>query len=137
LDADRAPQLKRIISGAFVLWTRQQSMQSMLIVWRWLLLISTFVFPQVFGVLLYFRLIRFSRRLGYTLGVLAPAALFFYLAPSFFFAGLREAQLKGVTCGLPALAAAFMVLLGTAAQVFVGLMVQLYLFRKQSGLKSS
>jgi hypothetical protein len=96
------------------------------------------VLPQVLGVLLYFRFIRFSSWLAYILGVLTPAALFFYLAPSFFFAGLREAQLKGeVTCGMPAVAAAFMVLLGTASQVFVGLIVQLYLFRKQSGLKAS
>ena len=105
-----------------------------MIVWRWLLLISTFGFPQVLGVLLYFRLIRFSSRLACVLGVLTPAALFFYLAPSFFFAGLREAQLNGeVTCGMPAVAAAFMVLLGTAAEVCVGLIVQLYLFRKRNG----
>jgi hypothetical protein len=113
-------------------------MQSTLIVWRWLLLISTFVFPQVLGVLLYFRLIQSSRWLAYILAVLTPAALFLYLAPSFFFAGLREAQLKGeVRCGMPVVAAVFMVLIGTAAQVFAGLLVQQYLFRKQSGLKVS
>jgi len=113
-------------------------MQSTLIVWRWLLLICLFVFPQVLGVLLYFRLIRFSRWLAYILAVLIPAALFFYLAPSLFFAGLREAQLKGeVTCGMPAVAAGFLILLGTVAQVFVGLIVQLYLFRKQSGLSAT
>lgn len=113
-------------------------MQSTLIVWRWLLMISLFVFPQVLGVLLYFRLNRFSRWLAHVLGVLIPAALFFYLAPSLFFAGLREAQLKGeVICGMPAVAAGFLILLGTAAQVLVGLIVQLYLFRKQSGLRAT
>jgi len=113
-------------------------MQSTLIVWRWLLLICLFVFPQVLGVLLYFRLIRFSRWLSYILAVLAPAALFFFLAPSLFFAGLREAQFKGeVTCGMPAVAAGFLILVGTVAQVFVGLIVQLYLFRRSNGLSAT
>ena len=102
------------------------------------MLISTFVLPQLLGVLLYFRLIRFSRWVAFTLGVLTPAALFFYLGPLFFFAGLREAQVKGeVTCGMPALAAAFFVLLGVAAQVFVALVVQLYILRRQSSLRAS
>jgi hypothetical protein len=109
-------------------------MESALIAGRLLLLIGTFVFPQLLGVLLHFRLTRFPRWIAFTLGVLTPTALFFFLAPSFFFAGLREAQLKGeVTCGMPAAAAAFLVLLGTVAQVFVSLLVQGYLFSKQSG----
>jgi hypothetical protein len=113
-------------------------MQSAMALWTFLLLISTFALPQLLGVLLYFRLIRFSRWSAFTLGALTPGVLFFYLAPSFFFAGLREAQVKGeVTCGMPVLAAAIMVLLGTVAQVFVALIVQLYLFRKQSSLRAS
>jgi hypothetical protein len=67
------------------------------------------------------------------LSFLTPAALFFYLSPLFFFAGLREAQLSGkVTCGMPALAAGVMVLFGTAAQMLVGFGVQLYSFRKDN-----
>lgn len=112
-------------------------MQSALIVWRVLLLISTFVFPQVLGVLLYFRLARLPRWVAFTLGVLTPPAVFFCLAPSFFFAGLREAQLRGETCGMPAVAAGFLLLLGTAAQVLVALVVQSYLFSKQRGSKPS
>ena len=97
-------------------------------------MLSTFVLPQLLGVLLYFRLKRFPRWLAHGLGVLAPTLLFFYLAPIFFFAGLREAQLRGeVTCGLPVMAATLLCLMGTVAQVFVGLTVQLYLHRRQSG----
>jgi len=106
-------------------------MESALIAGRLLLLISTFVFPQLLGVLLYFRLTRFPRWIAFTLGVLTPPALFFFLAPSFFFDGLREAQLKGETCGMPAVAAGVLVLLGTVAQVFVSLIVQGYLFSER------
>lgn len=112
-------------------------MQTATIVWRLLLLISTFVFPQVLGVLLYFRVTRFPRWVAFTMGVLSPAALFFCLAPSFFFAGLREAQLRGEMCGMPAVAAGFLFLMGTAAQVLVALVVQSYLFSRQSGSKPS
>ena len=111
-------------------------MQSVLVVWRLLLTISTFVLPQLLGVLLYFRLTRFPRWLAHGLAFLTPAVLFFYLSPLFFFEGLREAQLSGkVTCGMPALGATVMVLFGTAAQVFVSLVVQLYLFRRATERK--
>jgi hypothetical protein len=69
----------------------------------------------------------------FTVGVLTPPVLFFFLAPSFFFEGLREAQLKGETCGMPAAAAGILLLLGTVAEAFVSLLVQGYLFGKQSG----
>lgn len=111
----------------------------MTIVWGLLLLISTFVVPQLLGVLLHFRLIRFSRWLAFTLGALTPAAMFFVLAPHFFFAGLREAASRGeiMPCGMPAVAAAFMVLSGTGAQVVVGLIVHVYLLFRQSSFKAS
>ena len=68
-------------------------------------------------------------------GVLTPAALFLYIAPTFFFSGLREAQLRGeVTCGMPAAFAGLMVLMGAAAELFVGLLVQLSMFIKQRNL---
>jgi hypothetical protein len=109
----------------------------MTVPWGLLLLISTFVVPQLLGVLLHFRLIRFSKWLAFALGALTPAAAFFVLAPYFFFAGLREAASRGevMNCGMPAMAAAFMVLLGTGVQVVVGLIVHVYLLRKQSSFK--
>ena len=108
-------------------------MESALIAGRLFLLISTFVFPQLLGVLLYFRLTRFPKWIAFILGVLTPPALFIFLAPSFFFDGLSEAQLKGERCGMPAAAAGFLLLLGTVAQAFVSLIVQGYLFSRQSG----
>ena len=97
-----------------------------MVLWRLLSLFSTFALPQLLGVLLYFRLVRFSRWLAFALGVLTPGLLFFYLAPSFFFAGLREATNN--SCGMPALGAAVMLLFGTAVQFVVALIVQLWVF---------
>ena len=106
-------------------------MESKLFVWRLLLLISLFVFPQLLGVLLCLRLSRYRRWLGSVLGVLVPALTFFFLAPHFFFAGIREAALKGdVNCGMPAMAAAFLFLVGTAVHVMLGLVVQVFLAKR-------
>jgi hypothetical protein len=53
-------------------------------------------------------------------GVVGSTLVFFYLSPVFFFAGLREAQLKGeVTFGMPALGGLVLVLFGTAVQVLL------------------
>ncbi len=109
-------------------------MESLIIVWRFFLLASLFLLPQLLGVLFVFRLSRFPGWLARVLAALTPAVLFFYLAQPFFFAGLREAQLKGeITCGMPAVAAGFMFLLGIAVHLLAGLTVQLFLFRRQSG----
>ena len=106
-------------------------MKSLIMLWGLLLLISTFVFPQLIAVMLHFRLVQRSRWLAGVLGFLVPPVLFFFLAPHFFFAGVREAERNGpVPCGMPALAAAMMVLAGTVAQLIVSLPVQLYLFRR-------
>ena len=99
--------------------------------WSFLALISTFAVPQLLGVLLYFRLIRFSKWLAFALGFLAPGIVFFILTYSFFSAGLSEAAARGeVGCGMPGLAAAFMLLTGTALQLFVALIVQLVLLKR-------
>lgn len=99
--------------------------------WPFLSLFVTLAVPQLLGVLLYFRLIRFSKKLAFALGFLAPGIVFFILAQSFFSAGFREAAARGdVGCGMPALAAAFMLLAGTALQLFVALIVQLVLLKR-------
>ena len=106
-------------------------MESKLIVWRSVLLASLFVFPQLLGILLFLRLSRFPRWIGRVLGFLVPALSFFFLAPYFFFAGIREAALRGdVNCGMPAMAAAFMLLLGTGLHLIIALVVQLYLSKR-------
>jgi len=102
-----------------------------MVFWRLSLLFSTFALPQLLGVLLYFRLVRFSRWLAFALGLLAPAVLFFFLAPAYFVAGMREIDGGQPSCGMPAVAAAFMILSGTVAQLIVGLVVQLRLLRRR------
>lgn len=112
-------------------------MEALFIFWRLLLLASTFVLPQLIGILLFFRLVRRSRWLASALGFLVPAVLFLYLAPRFFFPGGTEAQLDRNGCGMAALAAALMVLAGTAAELIVSLPIQLYLFRQHSRASKS
>jgi hypothetical protein len=110
-------------------------MESLLIVWRLLLLLSLLIFPQLLGVLLYLRLVRFPRWLARILAVLGVVSAFFYLSPIFFFAGLREAQLRGEGCGMPALAATFMVLIGTGFQLFIAVVLQLCLYRRGKAVR--
>lgn len=100
--------------------------------WRLVLLASLFIFPQLLGVLLCLRLTRFPKWIGRVLGVIVPALSFFFLAPYFFFAGMREAAERGeLNCGMPAMAAAFMLLAGTGIHFLIALVVQAYLSKRQ------
>lgn len=107
-------------------------MESKFFVWRLILFASLFIFPQLLGVLLCLRLARFPRWVGHVLGALVPAVSFFFIAPYFFFAGIREAALRGepANCGMPAIAGAFLLLLGTAVQLVLALVVQVYLAKR-------
>ena len=109
-------------------------MNSMVMIWRWLMFLSVLIFPQLLGVLLYLRLSRLPGWLARGLAILAPAVVFFFLSPFFFLAGIREAQLRGETssCGMPALAAAFLILVGTLLQLCIAPGVHLWLLRRQS-----
>ena len=102
-------------------------MESLVAAWRFLLLISVFTFPQLLGILLYFRLSRAPRWLAAFAGIIAPAILFVFLAPIFFFGGLREAQPNRATCGMPALAAMMLVFIGSIIQLVLGIFSQLIL----------
>ncbi len=101
-------------------------MQTLLDVWRFLLLGSIFVFPQLLGILLYFRLRRAPRWLAFIAAAVVPAIVFFWLAPIFLFA-VREAYPRGGGCGMPAMAAAFFLLAGTVMQLGAGLFTQVVL----------
>ena len=106
-------------------------MESKFVVWRLLLLTSLFVFPQLLGVLLSLRLSRLPRWIVRVLGVLVPALSFFFLAPHFFFAGIREAAARGdLTCGMPAVAAGFLLLPGTGIHLVIALVVQVLLSKR-------
>ena len=102
-------------------------MHSLLIAWRVLLLISMFVFPQLLGVLLYFRLRRLPRWLAAILATLAPALFFFWFARLLFMFEMREAYARGDGCGLPAMAAAIIILAGTTIHLVLALITQLAL----------
>jgi hypothetical protein len=107
-------------------------MESLLALWRLSLLVSIFAFPQLLGILLCFRLSRAPRWLAAIAGTLAPGVFFFWLAPLFLFAGLREAYARGeITCGMPALAALFFLFAGAIIQVFLSLIVQVVLFQRR------
>jgi hypothetical protein len=101
-------------------------MQTSVIVWRSILLLSLLIFPQMLGFLLYLRLTRFPRWIAHVLGVFAATFAFLYLSPILFFAGLREAQLRGeLTCGMPAFGATILVLVGTGIQLLIASTVHL------------
>src|SRR5215217_8833994 len=103
-------------------------METWLVVWRFVLLASVLIVPQLLGILLYFRLRRAPRWMAAIACALAPAIIFFFLAPGFFFAGIREAYARGERgCGMPAMAAAFLFLAGTAIQLLAGVFAQMVL----------
>ena len=99
-------------------------METLLIVGRFLLFGSVLIFPQLLGILIYYRLSR-ARWIAAISASLLPAIIFFWLAPIFFFAGIREAYARDHSgCGMPALAATFFVLAGTVCQLLVGVFAQ-------------
>lgn len=108
-------------------------MESVVMAWVFVLLASLFVFPHLLGVLLYYRLQWAPGWIARTVASLAPAVIFFWLAPILFFAGIREAAASGeMRCGTPAVAAGMFLLLGTGVQLVLGPFIQVVLvaFRK-------
>lgn len=98
-------------------------MQSLLIAWGFLSLASTFAFPQLLGILLYFRLRWAPRWVAAIACTLAPAIFFILLAPIFLFAGMRDND----TCGMPAFGAILILFAGTIIQLVLGLFIQMFL----------
>lgn len=102
-------------------------MESLVTAWRFVSLISIFAFPQLLGILLYFRLSRTPRWVAVLAGVIAPAISFVFLAPIFLFAGVREANARGEVCGMPAFAAIMLLYIGTLIQLVLGVVSQVIL----------
>ena len=108
-------------------------MESLLIAWRLFSDVCVFAFPQVLGILLYFRLRRVSRWLAATVAALAPAVIFFWLVRIFLMVELDRAYAHGSNgCGMPSLGAAILLLLGTGIQLGVGVVIQAVLAVKSS-----
>ena len=99
-------------------------MQSLLILWRLLFLASVVVFPQLLGILLYFRLSRAPRWVAAIVAALAPAVVFFWLDRIFMIAALRELYARGERCGMPAFGAVLLLFTGTAIQLLLGIITQ-------------
>jgi hypothetical protein len=100
-------------------------METLLIVWRLLVLAGILVFPQLLGILLYFRLSRVPRWVAAIAAALAPAVFFFWFTRLLMIAEFQRANPSGhATCGMPAMAAAFLLLAGTAVQLIVGVFTQ-------------
>ena len=102
-------------------------MESLLIVWRFLLLAAILVFPQLLGILLYFRLSRVPRWVAAIAAALAPAVFFFWFTRLLMMVQLRAAYARGERCGMPAVAAGFLLLAGTTIQLFGGIFTQMIL----------
>ena len=112
-------------------------MQSLLIAWRFLLLAGIFAFPQLLGILLYFRLSRAPRWVAAIVSALAPAVFFVFLAPIFLFAGVREAYARGEMCGMPAWGALLVLFAGTIIQLVLGMFTQVALSARRRRMMRS
>ena len=102
-------------------------MESFVIAWRLFLLFTTFAFPLLLALLLYYRLNRAPRWVAAIVLLLGPPVFFVFLAPIYFFAGIREAQASGEGCGMPAMGAILLLYAGTAIQLVLGLMTLAFL----------
>lgn len=101
--------------------------------WGYVLFASVVVFPHLLGILLYYRLRWAPGWIARTAASLAPAVIFFWLAPILFFAGIREAAARGeMSCGMPAVFVGMFVLFATGVQLVLGLFTHVVLvaFRK-------
>ena len=101
-------------------------MESIRPIWNLFLLLSMLTMPQLLGVLAYFRIRRYQRFVAHLAGVLIPPILFFYFA-WLHWVYLPQKEHANEGCGMAGVAAAFIVLLGTGAQIFFSLVAQLIL----------
>ena len=125
-----------VICGSIV--PRFNTMETLLIVGRFVLLGSLLIFPQLLGILLYYRLKRAPRWIAVTAAALLPAIVFFWLGPIFLFAGIREAYARDQSgCGMAAAAAGIIFLALTAIQLLVGVVAQLILSVRRRRLFSA
>src|SRR5262245_30648567 len=100
-------------------------METLFIVWRLLVLAGILLFPQLLGILLYFRLSRVPRWVASIAAALAPAVFFFWCRPLLMIAEFQRAKPSGhAACGMPAMAPATPLVAGTVVQLIGGLFIQ-------------
>jgi hypothetical protein len=107
-------------------------------IWDLLLLLGILGVPQLLGVLAYLRLRKYQAFLAHVLSFLIPPIIFFYFARMIFVSEAQHIQSQGGrVCGGFAGVAIITILLGTAAQIFFSILVQLVLhFRHQTNSSS-
>lgn len=110
-------------------------MESLLIAWRLFLFATILAFPQLLGLLLYFRLSPTPRWLAAIAAGLAPAIIFVLLAPIFLFAGMHEPQAQRSGCGMPVFGAVLMLYAGTTIELLAGLTTQVALATRRRRLR--
>ena len=101
-------------------------MESIQTIWNLFLFFSVLALPQLLGVLVYFRIRRFQNLLAHLVGFLIPPALYFYFS-WLLFVYLPHKDHAEEGCGMAAVAAGFIVLIGTGAQIIFSLIAQLVL----------
>ena len=95
-------------------------------VWNLFLFFSLLAFPQFLGVLAYLLIRKYQGTVAHLAGFLIPPVLFFYFSWLFWVYQPQHTH-PHEGCGMAAVAAAFIVLLGTAAQTITSLILQLVL----------
>jgi len=109
-------------------------MESLFVAWRLFLLASLIIFPQLLGILLYFRLRRAPRWFAVIVAALAPALVFFWLERIFMIAQLTKLYASGERCGMPLMGAVLLLFTGTAFHVVLGIIVQMVLWARRPKL---
>ena len=103
-------------------------MESLFVAWRLFLLATLIIFPQLLGILLFFRLRRAPRWFAAIVAALTPALVFFWLERIFMIAELTKLYASGENCGMPVMGAVLLLFTGTAFHVVLGFFVQMLLW---------
>jgi hypothetical protein len=122
---------------AVIVWRRV--MQTVLNIWKVLVLLGVLGLPQLLGVLGYFRLRKYHDFLAHLVGFLIPPVLFFFIARALLFSSSQETQAQGErACGTYLGMMVIAILLGTGLQMGFSLIAQFTLHvRHRAGAVSS
>jgi hypothetical protein len=108
---------------AVILWRRV--MQTVLNIWKLIVLLGVLGVPQLLGVLGYFRLRKYHDFLAHLAGFLIPPVLFFFIARALVLSSEQATQSQGErVCGTYLGMMAVAILLGTALQMGASLIAQ-------------
>ena len=103
-------------------------MQTILVMWRLLLLLSLVGFPQLLGVLAYFRVRKHHDALAHAIGILVPPVLFFFLTHLMLSSSALEIESGGDrACGTFLGMMALAILFGTGVHLVFSVVSQLAL----------